>query len=301
MYVFGVGMERCGTHSIANIIKSASKVKSYVVHEDKPLLCREAKLVYGTGDFRTESLKEKLRFLRKKHKECKLVCEANHRLGYFITTLMKEFAPYCKFIFSVRDPVATIISRISIWAHYPDFIDKYPEFYKKCISSLKTSPEFNQYRISPPRSFTDKRLAELYLWEWLENYKFVRKELACIPKHNRFIVFTEDITSKFDHILGFVGMEYFKVDDEVMGWARVKSDSVFPQSKEKETDNFITNNRDPSSDETIIFANREVGKALGAIGSMVLDEFSTLQSDMDDDLVQMDARIVKQFKLRIMA
>lgn len=299
MYVFAVGMERCGTHSIANIIKSAARVKHYVVHEDVPTLCKEANLLFNGLDFRTEDLKAKVRFLRKKHKECKLVCEANHRLGYFITFLMREFSSNgCKFIFSIRDPVATIISRISIWAHYPDFLHKYPDFYKEEIAKLKTKLEFNRYRISPPKSFEKKSLVELYLWEWIENYKFVRKELACLPTENRFIIFTEDITSKFDHILGFIGMEYMKVDEEVMGWSRVKSDSVYPQHKEKETDVFITNNRDPISDKTISFANNEVLPFRGLISSTILKEFYTLP-DLDDDIVDMDRRLANLLQLKV--
>lgn len=299
MFVFAVGMERCGTHSIANIIKSASRVKSYVVHEDDPTLCKEAKLVFDGLDFRTEDLKKKVILLRQKHKECKLVCEANHRLGYFITFLMREFASSgCKFIFSVRDPIPTIISRIAIWSHYPDFLHKYPDFYKDKIKELNVKDQFNKYRISPPKHFDKKHLVELYLWEWLENYKFVRKELACIPIENRFIIFTEDITGKFDHILGFVGTDYIKIDSEVMGWARVKSDSVFPQQKEKETDVFVTNNRDSSSDPAIIFANQEVLPFKGLIASTVLKEFSCLP-DLDDDIMNMDKRLGNSLKLKV--
>jgi len=299
MYVFAVGMERCGTHSIVNIIRSACKVPNYVVHEGVPFLCREAKLIFEGKDFRTESLKEKIRLFRKKSKECRLVCEANHRLGYFITFLMREFAPNCKFIFSVRDPLATITSRLSIWSHYPDFINKYPDFYKKKITELQPPYDFNEYRITPPKSFEKKSLIELYIWEWLENYKFVRRELACVSRQNRLIIFTEDITNRFDHILGFIGMEYFKVNAEVMGYARVKSDSVYVQPGEKETDVFITRNRDSQSDETILFAKKEVLSCKGLIANEIIKGLSKLDNDMDDDLIGMDKRIINLFQTKM--
>lgn len=297
MYVFAVGMERCGTHSIANIIKSASNVKSYVVHEDHPTLCREAKLLFDGLDFRTDDLKEKISLLRKTHKTHDLVCEANHRLGYFITILKREFAN-SKFVFSIRDPIATIISRLAIWSHYPDFINKYPEFYQDEIKKLRSNPDFNKYRISPPKTFDKKQLVELYVWEWIQNYKFARKELACIPIEDRFIIFTEDITEKFDHILGFIGMEFFKVDAEVMGWSRVKSDSVYPQKKEKETDVFVTNNRDSMSDLTIRFAKEQVYLNRSLIVETISREILDLQ-DLDDDIVNMDRRILGFLQLKV--
>lgn len=299
MYAFVVGMERCGTHSLANIIKVASSVSSYVVHEDTPTLCREAKLLFDGLDFRTEDFKTKLKFLRKKHKEFKLVCEANHRLGYFITILMREFSSSgCKFIFSVRDPVSTIISRLSIWSHYPDFIHKYPDFYKENIAKLNSKLEFNKYRISPPKSFEKNKLVELYLWEWIQNYKFARKELACLPMENRFIIFTEDITSRFNEMLDFIGKDYMKIDDAVIGWSRLKSDSVYPQHKKIETDMFITNNRDPISDETIEFANNEVLPFKPLISSTVLEEIYNLPY-LDDDIVNMDKRLSNLLQLKV--
>mgnify|MGYP000992371384 CR=1 FL=1 len=190
MYVFVVGMERCGTHSAANIINNACKYAHHVVHEEEPFLCREAKLLFEGKDFRTEALKEKVRLWRHHHKGRSLVCEANHRLGYFITFLARQF-PNCKIVFLYRDPVATIVSRIGIWCYYPDFLDMYPQFYKGKVADLPPRKKnFNAFRISPTKELTPKSLVELYLWEWIENYKFARRELACIPRSNRLVMMT---------------------------------------------------------------------------------------------------------------
>jgi hypothetical protein len=297
MYVFVVGMERCGTHSAANIIKNASKVPSYVVHEDQPFLCKEARLIFEGKDFRTEALKEKVRILRKHHKKCRLVCEANHRLGFFVSFLMREFAPKCKIVFLVRDPIATIISRISIWSHYQDFLDKYPDFYRQKISEMTPPFDFNKYRLAPPKSFANKSIVELYLWEWLETYKFTRQELTLVPRSNRLVMVTEDLTRDFARLLHFIDKDYFKIDDEVMGWSRVKSDSVYVQPKEKETDMFVTRNR-ATTDETVLYAKAEVMKSKGLIFSKISDELFKLPP-IDDDLVDMDKQIVKFLQVKM--
>jgi hypothetical protein len=299
MYVFVVGMERCGTHSAINIIRSACKVPHYVVHEDRPFLCREARLIFEQKDFRTPDLKQKIRLLRKRHKNNKLVCEANHRFSFFISLLMRNLGPNCKFIFLVRDPISTLISRISIWSHYQNYMAKYPPFYQEKIAQMTPPFDFNDYRLSPPKTYADKTVAELYLWEWLETYKFARQELATIPRQNRLIMFTEDLTQNFDVMLGFIGMDYFKVDGEVLGWSRTKSDSVYVQEKEKETDVFVTRNRSPHTDETVLYAKAEIMKNKNLISNKITEEFFKLPADIDDDIVAMDKRILKFIQVKM--
>ncbi len=298
MYVFVIGMERCGTHSAANIIKHASSVPNYVVHEEVPFLCREAKLLFEGKDFRTDALKEKVRLWRNRKKRFTLLCEANHRFCYFTTFLAREF-PECKIVFLYRDPIATIVSRLSIWSHYPEHLLMYPEFYRERVAELQPPHDFNEFRITPPKSFVPKSIIDLYVWEWLENYKFARRELTCIPHRNRLVMLTDNLTKNFDRLLGFIGMNYFKVDDEVMGWARVKSDSVYVQQKEKETDVFITRNRDPEKDETVLFSKDIVNRHKSAISTLILGELGKLPADVDDDLLSMDKQVANCLKVKM--
>lgn len=288
-------MERCGTHSCANIVKNAAAEKAHAVHEEKPFLCKEAQLVYLDKDFRTKDFNLKLKNYRK-HKKS-LVFEANHRLTFFIPTLMRHFGPEnCKIIFLARNPIPTLISRISTWAHYKDYLHMYPSFF---FENLKEEPEkkpFNEYRISPKKSEYIESLADLYLWEWLETYKVARQGLSVIPAHTRKIMFCEDLTSQFDHLLGFIGMHHFNITGEVVGWARTKSDSIYKQTKDQETDVFITQNRDPHKDKIILFARNEINKNKGSIMSKIKTELIKLPL-LDDDIVQMDKRIIKFFEI----
>jgi hypothetical protein len=68
--------------------------------------------------------------------------------------------------------------------------------------------------------------------------------------------------------------------------------------KEKDTDVFITNNRNPASDETIKFANNEVSKHRALISSTILEELSTLPS-LDDDIINMDRRLANYLQLKV--
>lgn len=292
-------MERCGTHSAANIIRTAARGPAHVVHEEPPYLCREAKLLFETGDFRTSALRKKFAAYRRHHAAGKLVCEANHRLGFFPRVLMREFAPDCKFIFLVRDPIPTIISRIGIWDYYKDFWDKYPDEFKLSAFQNKARNDFNEYRLCPPERLRDGRLVELYLWEWLETYEFVRRELLALPKSCWKVVFCEDLTSQFRSILDFIGPDYFKVTDAVVGWSRLRGDSVYPQKKELPTDVFVTRDRNPDTDETVLFAKREVLPNAGLVGSTIAAAFKSLPV-IDDDLARVEKRILRCFNVKML-
>lgn len=293
MFVFVVGMERCGTHSAANIIRSAAAVSSHVEHEEEPTWCREAKLIYEEKDFRTTDFKKKIANLRLHAKTHKLVCEANHRLSFFSTLLMREFAPDCKFVFLIRDPIATITSRIATWAHFKDYIDKYPADYVKEIERmvLPGKRQFNEFRLAPPKQYAERELGELYAWEWVETYKYARRELHNIPVGNRKIMRCEDLTSKFRDLLDFIGSDYFNVDDEVVGWSRTKSDSVYYQDRFVKTDRSLTQNRDPGKDGPLIFARQVIDKSGIDIKAKIISELGGLPK-IDRDLIDMDMAVV---------
>lgn len=284
MFVFVIGMERSGTHSAANIIKTAVSTSAHVIHEEKPPLCREAKLLYEEQDFRTKDFKTKIAKYRKYGEKFDLVCEANHRLSFFPTLLMREFYPDCKFVFLIRDPISTLISRISTWAYYKEFAHRYPSTY---LSETDTNvlPEkkcFNEYRLSPPSSYGERSLGELYCWEWLETYKYARKELQTIPPEFRKVMVCEELTTNYEQLFDFIGSKYFKVTDSVRECVKVKSDS-------------ITHNRNIIADGAVIFAKNLISQSKGAITSTILSELATVPK-LDRDLIDMDIKIEKMLK-----
>lgn len=284
MFVFIIGLERSGTHSAANIIKTAINVSAHIVHEEEPTLCKEARLIYEEKDFRTKDFKSKIAKYHKYKKQFPFVCEANHRLSFFPTLLMREFYPYCKFVLLIRDPIATIISRISTWAHYKEFLYKYPSSYIDETNNnvLLNKKCFNEFRLSPPSSYSDKNLGELYCWEWLETYKYVRKELQTIPQEFRKVMVCDELTTKFEDLFNFIGTDYFKINQLVKDCVKVKSDSV-------------SNGRNMITDGAIIFAKNLISQCKGSIVSTILSEISRVPK-LDRELIDMDIKIEHMLK-----
>lgn len=273
MYVFVVGMERCGTHSAANILRSAASAPAHVIHEEPPTWCREARLLFEGRDFRTPAFKKKIAMWRDYHKKCRLVCEANHRLSFFTSILMREFAPDCRFVFLVRDPMETIHSRVATWAHYTHFPELYPRQYWEEMEVPEIKREFNDFRISPPWDYKGKALGELYAWEWIETYKYARNELQMIPSSCRKIMRCEELSNRFHNLFDYIGPDYFKLTDEVVGWAKTKSDSIQNRT---------------GKHFTVSFAKKTLDESYNTIKSVILDAVTQLPKT-DPMMVEMDA------------
>ena len=127
--IFIVGFERCGTHTIINVLKSSCRVSGYMAHEDKPHLCEEAYAFTSGNTWKTKHLANRLDKLAWLEKRIRVVCEANHRFGYFVREL--NTLSGAKFILLVRDPIQTLISRVATLQHWPDILDRYPAFYQE--------------------------------------------------------------------------------------------------------------------------------------------------------------------------
>lgn len=203
-FVFVVGFERCGTETIARTLRSSSRVGAFVAHEEHPWLFEEAKAYAEGRDHRTKDYVERLDAFAWLGRSMKVVCEANHRLGYFVRDLSK-FANV-KFVLLVRDPVQTIVSRIASLSHWPEIIDRYPAFFQESVKSL--SPKkvaLNEFRIKP--TGMNRPLHEIYLQEWIDAYREITSQLA--DAKQVFIMETESIHKSVDKLLSFVGEEYF--------------------------------------------------------------------------------------------
>ncbi len=298
MYVFVVGMERCGTHSVTNIIKHTCKVPHHVVHEESPLWCREAQLFFdGEGNWRTPDFWQKVRNYRKLHKTCKLVCEANHRLSFFITTLARQF-PGCKIIFLVRDPLNTIVSKIGTWAHWESVLDKYPEEFRKAVIDIPVHKrEFNTYRISPPCP-KNLNLHQLYTYEWLETYMEAKRQLALLPSQQRLVMMTEDITPQFRRILDFIGSDLFEITEDKLGWTALKADSIYVQEKKDDRDVFQTQGRS-LEDPTVKFARSLVNANRHFIVQEVLARLASCPQ-LEGDLIDIDNKVTMSLKAKLL-
>jgi len=222
--VFVVGFERCGTQTIAETLRAGCKVSGFIAHEDKPPLCEEV-FAYTQGEnWKTAAFLDRIDKFKWLSARLRVVCESNHRLGYFVTELNK--LPGAKFILLVRDPVMTLVSRVANLGHYPEAIDRYPGFYREEIAKLEPVDRlFNTFRVRPKA--LDGPLHELYLGEWLINYQETITQLG--EAQDVFFLQTEHIDNSVDKLLKFVGQDLFD-RDKAAEVAVVRKDSVYTKA-----------------------------------------------------------------------
>ncbi len=184
----------------------------------------------------------------------KIVCEANHRLGYFIREL--NTLPDAKFILLIRNPCQTLISRIATLAHWSEIIERYPPFFQEAITKLVAlgKEDFNTYRVRPQDM--NKPLWRLYVDEWIINYRETRSQLAEV--NNSLVVETESIGKELNTLLGFVGAEKFDIK-KAASHAAIRLDSVYD---------------DPLKKDLIDLAKEMIMPNESEINQIILDEFS---------------------------
>lgn len=243
-HTFVIGMERCGTHSIANILVRSCLVPSYIRHEMPPYLCYEASQVVAGGDWHTPELENRIKMYRINGEKLKFVCEANHRLGFVAKYLNDQF-PDAKFILMVRDPIKTLVSRVATLAHWPVILDRYPDFYQDKIKRLVPigKEAFNMYRPVPPD--LNAPLYEMYLWEWVETYRITKEQIKDFK--NLLILETKTIASSVNELLEFVGKDMFDLSIAKIE-AKKRKDSVY-ENGEKDAIAYAWDMFEPHIDE----------------------------------------------------
>jgi hypothetical protein len=152
---------------------------------------------------------------------------------------------------------------------------------------MGSKEQFNDFRLSPPGEYVHRPLGELYAWEWLETYKFAREGLHNIPAANRKLMKCEDLTSNFQSLLDFIGQDYFTVTDEVRGWAKTRSDTVYRQERHVKSDVVLSQDRNPCRDETLTFARKTIDASYDLIKNKIASELAGLPK-IDRHLVEMD-------------
>lgn len=244
-YTFVIGFERCGTHGIVDILKKSCRVPAFIKHEDSPHLCYEAyRAVIGNG-WETPDLKERVERYRGLRSHVRLVCEGNHRLGFFAKYLHDKL-PGSKFVLLVRDPVETLVSLVATLAHWPEILHRYPDYFQAKVKTAvpKGKDVFNLYRPKPPD--LNAPLHELYLWEWMETY---RRTIAQIADVDQVMVMeTRAIAKTVGKLLAFVGEGMFDPTLAAAA-AQVKSDSVYDHHDKADTIAFARDLIEPHADE----------------------------------------------------
>jgi hypothetical protein len=227
MNIFVVGFERCGTHSIIDVLNASCTTSRYIVHEEKPFLCKEAYDYVNGDNWRTKEFVDKIEKYKWLSSRINVVCEANHRLGYFVSELNK--IPNSRFVLLVRNPVETLVSRISIFSHWSSISHRYPKIFQE-PNVLKIGKEdFNNYKICSKDM--NKPIYELYLDEWIINYRETISQLK--ECKNVLIIKTEKLSHQIKELLEFIGADYFDLSKAVRQ-SEIKSDSVYSDPNKAE-------------------------------------------------------------------
>jgi len=215
--LFCVGLERCGTHSFAEIIRRSTVVESWVRHEHRPCLAEDAftkfQMQEQEQEFMTEDLNNRLALYRRS--DCKLVCESNHRLSFFIKEINEATNGTSKFVLLLRNPLDLIASRLYNFALWPGFSDKYPGFYQFSIYELRQkfgdgSSDQNIFRIRHS-GYLDSDIIDLHLWEINKTLDVALKQLRSLRDDQYRIVWLEDIRNWHKEITQLINPSYFQI------------------------------------------------------------------------------------------
>ena len=220
--IFCVGMERCGTHTLAEVVRRSSekgnwretniglhrKPTTWIRHEHNPSLAKEAWLKFNNQKFQSGNLHRKL--VKYKREDCNLLFEADHRLSFFINEIYASLEGNAKFIMLLRDPVSLIRSRLMNFTMWPDFNCKYPGFYQMDMAKLQHtfghgSTSQNEYRIRPPNHLK-LDIIDMHLWEITTTINTAMNSLKSVDKENFKIWYVEDLNPT--SIMDFIGKEY---------------------------------------------------------------------------------------------
>lgn len=169
--LFVVGLERSGTHTIAEAIRRSAKVETWVRHEylernGSGVLAIEAYKKFHREANPLNCLYRRLKLYSRN--DCAIICESNHRLAFFIPEILRGLNGDCKFILMLRDPVALIRSRLYNFSAWLNSLSKYPGSYQYDIhrgGSNGFNPcisEFNLFRITPE---DDLDIIGMHIWE----------------------------------------------------------------------------------------------------------------------------------------
>lgn len=171
--VFIVGLERAGTHTLAEAISHSVKIESWIRHEyleqgksHLGALAAEAYHKFHQHAYPLENLYRRLFIYART--DCGIVCEANHRLSFFIPEIKKGLNGNCKFILVLRDPISLMRSRLYNFSTWVSALPKHAGSYQHdlhAVASHNFSPwlsEFNLFRITPPE---DLDIVCMHIWE----------------------------------------------------------------------------------------------------------------------------------------
>jgi len=189
-HVFCIGAAKTGTTSIAHYLSSACRS----AHEAETLDTN--KLIIDKLEHRISKDKLLNKILQRDNR-LKLEAEASHPLSY-ITPELVELFPYAKFIVTVREPYAWLVSRLNF--HYkkkPPEWEEYREYFWTSKNKLYEPEE---------KILKEHNLCSLdtYLKQYAEQYDIILKS---VPKERLLIVKTDKLYASTKNIIKFLNLQ----------------------------------------------------------------------------------------------
>lgn len=197
---FCVGLPKCGTHSVAEMLAGACRS----AHEPEPEALLPLIEAARCGRLTVDELRS---FFLARDRRLKLEFESSHLLGSFVPHLVDIF-PDARFVVLVRDCRTWIDSMINDQLNLRAW-----EGYKAWQDAV-----YDQYLVRTKRMFPpeERILRDLDLYPISHYIRYWREEVksivGCVPRDRLLVLRTEELPSSVDRIARFVGVPVSGVD-----------------------------------------------------------------------------------------
>lgn len=247
-HLFVVGLERAGTHTLAEIIRRSVKHNSWVRHEASTkddylntTLSLAALSKYRGTSFDYEGyINKRIEFYDRK--DVNIICDSNHRLGFFIKEIKSQL-PNAKFILSLRSPLNLIKSRLANYCLWPALIHKLPIEYQLELYKIHThfntaigSKGQNLHRIFPIEVNEiinwEADIIQMHVWEIVTTINFIMSQLSYLPTADYKIIWIDNLSTEIIKIRSLINEQYLKLDEmhkwshQLYGTSRNPTESI---------------------------------------------------------------------------
>jgi len=227
--LFVVGLERAGTHTLAELIRKSVKHSSWVRHEASTTfdylnmgLSAAALAKYrGKESDYIGYIQKRIQFYDRK--DVNIVCDCNHRLGFFIDELKASFEQ-AKFVLLLRSPLELIKSRIANFCLWPALIERFPidyqlELYKIHTHFYHTVGSYGQNlnRIYPNQldaiESWDADVIQMHIWEIVNTIDTIMSQMSKLSSNDYQILWIDDLPSEIHKIKNLIDDRYVRHDN----------------------------------------------------------------------------------------
>jgi hypothetical protein len=221
--LFGIGLERAGTHTLAEILRRCCRVECWVRHEHPPTLSEQAFSKWAGKEYNEDIVGQRLELYSRR--DTQLLAEVNHRLGFFIPEIKKRL-PESKFVLLLRNPLDLVRSRLANFSGWSNELYKFPGFYQFDVYEMHKSfrdgsIDQNKYRLRPLIASWELDPIKMHVWEIVETLTFLLKDLQQIPKEDYEIIWVEQLRESIHDLSGIIPKNYLYWG-KATKWAGVK-------------------------------------------------------------------------------